>query len=52
MYTAIAVIGAAPQLAEPLGLKGIQVEALLLIVLVALGHALVWRFMVTDRVDA
>ena len=52
VYTAIAVIGAAPQLAEPLGLKGIQVEALLLIVLVALGHALVWRFMVTDRVDA
>lgn len=51
VYLAIAVIGVAPQLAEPLGLRAIQVEALLLIVLVALGHALVWRFMVTDRVD-
>lgn len=48
VYVAIAVLGVAPQLAEPLGLKGIQVEALLLITLIALGHALVWRFMVTD----
>jgi len=49
VYAAIAVIGVAPQLAAPLGLSGIQVGALLLIVLVALGHALVWRFMVTDE---
>ncbi|REJ04942.1 hypothetical protein DY023_11850 [Microbacterium bovistercoris] len=48
VYAGIAVIGIAPQLAAPLGLSGVQVEALLLIVLVALGHALVWRFMVTD----
>ncbi len=51
IYAGIAVIGVAPQIAEPLGLRAIQVEALLLIVLVALGHALVWRFMVTDRTD-
>ncbi|GAT72065.1 hypothetical protein [Microbacterium hydrocarbonoxydans] len=48
VYAAIAVMGVAPQLATPLGIKPIQVEALLLIVLIALGHALVWRFMVAD----
>lgn len=51
VYVGIAVVGVAPQIAEPLGLRPIQVEALLLIVLVALGHALVWRFMVTQYVD-
>ncbi|MBT2484893.1 MULTISPECIES: hypothetical protein [unclassified Microbacterium] len=50
IYAAIAVMGVAPQLAAPLGLTGIQVEALLLIALVALGHALVWRFLVTENV--
>ena len=48
VYLAIAVFGTAPELASPLGLKGIQVEALLLITLIALGHALVWRFMVAQ----
>ncbi|MBO0981716.1 hypothetical protein [Microbacterium sp. SD291] len=51
VYAAIAVLGVAPQLAGSLGLTGIQVEALLLIALVALGHALVWRFMVTENAD-
>lgn len=51
VYIAIAVIGVAPQLVMPLGLTGIQVEALLLIGLVALGHALVWRFLVTENVE-
>lgn len=51
VYAAVAVIGVAPQLVAPLGLTGIQVEALLLIALVALGHALVWRFLVTDGVE-
>ncbi len=51
LYAAIAVIGVAPQIAGPLGLTAIQVEALLLIALVALGHGLVWRFMVTERAD-
>lgn len=48
VYAAIAVIGVAPEIAGSFGLKGIQVEALLLITLIALGHALVWRFMVTQ----
>jgi len=51
VYAGIAVIGVAPQIGTPLGLKGIQVEALLLITLIALGHALVWRFMVTQDAD-
>lgn len=51
VYLALAVIGVAPQLVTWTGLTGIQVEALLLIVLVALGHALVWRFLVTDDVE-
>ncbi|WP_091035401.1 hypothetical protein [Microbacterium oxydans] len=50
VYAAVAVIGVAPQIVAPLGLTGIQVEALLLIALVALGHALVWRFLVTEDV--
>jgi hypothetical protein len=47
----IAVLGVVPELVGGLGLRPIQVEALLLIVLIALAHALVWRFMVesTDR---
>lgn len=51
VYVALAVIGVAPQLVMPLGLTAIQVEALLLIVLVALGHALVWRFLIADDVE-
>lgn len=51
VYTAIAVIGVFPQIATPLGLAPIQVEALLLITLVALGHALVWRYLVTEQVE-
>lgn len=48
VYVGIAVVGAFPRLAGVIGLTGIQVAALLLITLVALGHALVWRFMVTE----
>lgn len=51
VYVALAVIGVAPELVTSTGLTAIQVEALLLIVLVALGHALVWRFLVTDDVE-
>ncbi|WP_237291411.1 hypothetical protein [Streptomyces sp. Sge12] len=40
-----ALIGAVPELAEPLGLSAIQAEVLMLIGLIVLGHALVWRFM-------
>ncbi len=51
VYVALAVVGVAPHLVMPLGLTGIQVEALLLIALIALGHALVWRFLVADDVE-
>ncbi len=46
IYILIAVIGAAPEIAEPLELKPIQAEATLLILLVLVGHGLVWDFMV------
>lgn len=46
VYAVVAVIGTFPQLADGFGLRAIQAEALLLVLLVALGHALVWRFLV------
>ncbi|THA41397.1 hypothetical protein [Streptomyces sp. A1547] len=45
LYALIAVIGAFPELAGHIGLSPIQAEALMLIGLIVLGHALVWRFM-------
>ncbi|MFJ9871240.1 hypothetical protein [Streptomyces sp. NPDC101165] len=45
LYALIAVVGASPELAGHVGLRPIQAEALMLIALVVLGHALVWRFM-------
>lgn len=44
-YALIAVVGARPELADIVNLKPIQAAAVLLILLVALGHGLVWRFM-------
>jgi hypothetical protein len=46
IYLLVAVIGAAPEVAEPLDIKAIQAEAILLIMLVLVGHGLVWDFMV------
>lgn len=46
VYVLIAVLGLFPEIADPFGLRAIQAEALLLVLLVALGHALVWRFLV------
>ena len=45
LYLVIAVVGARPELAAELDLKPIEAEALLLILLVGIGHALAWRFM-------
>ncbi|UQX04477.1 hypothetical protein [Streptomyces sp. RerS4] len=45
LYALIAVVGAFPELAGHIGLRPIQAEALMLIGLIILGHALVWRFM-------
>lgn len=44
-YVLIAVVGAVPEIAGAIGLAPIQAEAVLLILLVVLGHGLVWRFM-------
>lgn len=50
VYAVIAAVGLFPELADPLGLSALQTEALLLTVLVAIGHALVWRFLVDGAV--
>ncbi len=48
VYAWIAILGLFPGLADLVGLRPIQAEALLLVLLVALGHALVWRFLVLE----
>ncbi|MFD5424099.1 hypothetical protein [Streptomyces sp. NPDC127084] len=45
IYALIAVVGAAPEVAGAIGLSALQAEAVLLILLVMLGHGLVWRFL-------
>ncbi|MCM2389818.1 hypothetical protein [Streptomyces albipurpureus] len=45
LYLLIAVVGVAPKVADPIGLRPIQAEAILLSLLVLMGHGLVWRFM-------
>jgi hypothetical protein len=51
VYALVAIIGAFPELADVVGLRVIQAAALLLVLLVALGHALVWRFLVQASID-
>jgi uncharacterized membrane protein YfcA len=46
VYALVAVVGAAPGIATPLGIKPIQAEAVLLILLILLAHGLVWEFMI------
>jgi hypothetical protein len=46
IYVLVAVTGAYPEVAVPLDIKPIQAEAFLLILLVLVGHGLVWDFMV------
>lgn len=45
IYAVIAVVGAAPEVARTIGLTPLQAEATLLILLVALAHAVAWEFM-------
>lgn len=45
LYLLVAAIGVAPELASVVDLKPVQAGALLLILLVAMGHAIAWRFM-------
>jgi hypothetical protein len=52
VYALVALIGTFPALADVFGLRAIQAEALLLVLLVALGHALVWRYLVHDGLEA
>ena len=51
LYALVAVVGVLPELGDVVGLRAIQVEALLLVLLVALGHVLVWRFLVHHAVE-
>jgi hypothetical protein len=51
IYALVVIIGAFPELADVLGLRAIQAEAFLLILLVALGHGLVWWFLVHSSID-
>jgi hypothetical protein len=48
IYALIAFVGLVPEVGKPLHLKGIQVEAILLILLVLSAHGLVWRFMTAE----
>lgn len=52
IYLLVAVVGAFPGSADLLDLRPIQVEALLLVVLVALGHGLVWHFLIHDPANS
>ncbi|KGN42427.1 hypothetical protein [Knoellia aerolata] len=51
IYAAVAVLGVAPEIAEPLGVTPLQAEATLLILLVAVAHWLVWEFMTHTEPD-
>ena len=48
VYALVAVLGVAPEIARAIGITPLQAEATLLIMLVALAHALVWEFMTND----
>src|SRR3954453_11103122 len=48
LYSLVAVVGLVPEVGDLVNLTGIQVEAILLILLVLLGHGLVWRFMTME----
>jgi hypothetical protein len=45
LYALIALTGVVPEIGKQFNLTGIQVEAILLILLVLVAHGLVWRFM-------
>ena len=46
IYVLVAITAPTPRSPGPLGIKPIQTEAILLILLVLVGHGLVWDFMV------
>jgi hypothetical protein len=50
-YGAVAVLGVAPGIARGVGVTPLQAEATILVLLVALAHALVWEFLTHHRTD-
>ncbi|HRW42648.1 MAG TPA: hypothetical protein P5193_13935 [Microthrixaceae bacterium] len=52
LYLVIAVVGMFPALVAWVGVRPIQVEATLLVLLVAMAHALVWHFVARPPVGA
>jgi hypothetical protein len=51
IYGLVALVGLVPEIGKLVDLTGIQVEAILLILLVVLAHGLVWRFMTSEPVE-
>lgn len=49
IYLLVLVFGAAPELAKPLGLSALQVEAFLLTLVVLAGHGLAWELLSKPR---
>ena len=45
LYLLVLIFGAAPELADPLGMKPLQVESILLSLLILIAHGLTWEFM-------
>jgi hypothetical protein len=45
LYLLVLIFGAAPELAAPLNLLPLQVEAILLALLILIAHGLTWEFM-------
>jgi hypothetical protein len=45
VYAFVLVVAIFPELAGPLGLKPIQVEAFLLCAIILVGHGLAWELM-------
>jgi hypothetical protein len=51
VYAVIAVVGVAPEVAKTIGLTPLQAEATMLILLVAIAHAVAWEFMTRQRTE-
>ena len=51
IYAVIAVVGVAPEIARTVGLTPLQAEATMLILLVAIAHAVAWEFMTHERTE-
>ena len=49
LYLLVLVFGAAPELATPLSLAPLQVEAILLALLILIAHGLTWEFMTQPK---